>query len=380
MRYVGIDVGSDSHVVAAVTADGTVAFKPTGITEDAAGYAKLFALLGQAPVALVTMEATGHYWRNLFAALAAHGYAVALLNPLRTRRFAGEDLARTKTDSIDALGIARFGAQKCPAVTRLPDAATDELRELVRHRDRLVADFGDRVRQLHRLVDLGFPEFRRHVKSLDSMLACTLLAEYPNAQAFAGATPRRLAKLVYDGVHKVGPELAAALIAAAKVSVGHHHGPAYRIQVRHTCQDLDLLRRRIRELDDDITRQLDDYEVGSLLTSIEGIGTNTAARLIAELGDLGRFPQCRGARRLCRRGPRSQAIGQTPRPEGRPLSDRPRPPARRLVDAAARGCTSQSLAQGLLRSPDQPRQAAQGRPGRRSAQTARRRLRRRARP
>jgi transposase len=38
---------------------------------------------------------------------------------LRTRRFAGEDLARTKTDSIDALGIARFGAQKRPAVTRV---------------------------------------------------------------------------------------------------------------------------------------------------------------------------------------------------------------------------------------------------------------------
>ena len=49
MRYVGIDIGSDSHVVAAVTADGTVAVKPTKITEDAAGYAKLFALLGQAP-------------------------------------------------------------------------------------------------------------------------------------------------------------------------------------------------------------------------------------------------------------------------------------------------------------------------------------------
>jgi transposase len=290
MRYVGIDIGSDSHVVAAVTADGAVAVKPTKITEDAAGYAKLFALLGQGPVALVTIEATGHYWRNLFAALVVCGYAVALLNPLRTRRFAGEDLERTKTDSIDALGIARFGAQKRPVVTRLPDQATDELRQPVRHRDRLVADFGDRVRQLHRLVGLGFPEFRRHVESLDSMLACTLLAEYPNAQAFACAAPRRLAKLVYDGVHKVGPELAAALIGAAKVSVGHHHGPAYRIQVRHTCQDLDLLRRRIRELDDDISRQLEEHEVGSLLTSIAGIGTRTAVRLVAELGDLSRFP------------------------------------------------------------------------------------------
>jgi hypothetical protein len=34
-------------------------------------------------------------------------------------------------------------------------------------------------------------------------------------------TPRRLAKLVYDGVHKVGPELAAALIAAASFCNGH---------------------------------------------------------------------------------------------------------------------------------------------------------------
>src|SRR5512132_3345128 len=40
MRYVGIDIESDSHVVAAVTADGAVAVKPTKITEDAAGYAK----------------------------------------------------------------------------------------------------------------------------------------------------------------------------------------------------------------------------------------------------------------------------------------------------------------------------------------------------
>ena len=76
-------------------------------------------------------EATGHYWRNLFVALLAKGYAVAVLNPLRTRRFAEEELQRTKTDAIDALGIARFAAQKRPPAAQLPDAATEELRELV---------------------------------------------------------------------------------------------------------------------------------------------------------------------------------------------------------------------------------------------------------
>jgi hypothetical protein len=37
---------------------------------------------------------------------------------------------------------------------------------LVRHRDRLKPDFDDRVHQLHRLVDLGFPEFTRYVRAL----------------------------------------------------------------------------------------------------------------------------------------------------------------------------------------------------------------------
>lgn len=289
MRFAGIDIASETHVVAAVDEASTVQLKPTSFAEDATGYAKLFDLLGAAAETLVAMEATGHYWKNLFAALTARGYVVALLNPLRTHRFAAEDLERTKTDAIDALGIARFAAQKRPTPTRLPDSATEELRELVRLRDRLMQDFGDRVRQLHRLVDLGFPEFTRYVNTLDSELASAILHDYPTAEAFRGVSAKRLAHLRYDGRHKVGPELARDLIAAAERSVGSHHSEPYRIQVRYTCEDLDTLRRRLRALDRDIDGKLAQHEVGSLLTSIEGIGSQTAARLIATLGDPANF-------------------------------------------------------------------------------------------
>jgi transposase len=289
MRFVGIDIGADTHVIAAVDEADRVLIKPTKIIEDAVGYDRLLDLLGDPGDTLVAMEATGHYWKNLFGSLAARGFVIALLNPLRTARFAGEDLARTKTDAIDALGIARFAAQKRPAPTRLPDSATDELRELVRLRDRLVQDFGDRLRQLHRLVDLGFPEFTRYVRSLDSELARAILHHYPTAAAFSGVSVRRLAGLRYDGRHRVGDELAHALIDAAARSVGRHHGEAYRIQVRYACEDLDLLRRRLRALEGDIERMLDRHEVGSLLTTIDGIGPQTAARLVAELGDPARF-------------------------------------------------------------------------------------------
>lgn len=286
MKYAGIDIASEKHFVAVVDEASEVLQKSTNFAEDAGGYARLFELLGPASeVAAVAMEATGHYWKNVFAALVAKGYRVALLNPLRTNRFAGEELQRTKTDAIDALGIARFAAQKRPTVTRLPDSATEELRELVHLRDRLMQDLGDRVRQLHRAVDLGFPEFTRYVRSLDSFLATAILKEYPTAQAFVGVRENSLANLRYDGHHFVGRELARQLLEAAKLSVGAHHGMPYRLQVKYFCQDIEQLKERLRSLDRDIESGLDKHEVGSLLTTIDGIGSGTAARLIAVLGD-----------------------------------------------------------------------------------------------
>jgi transposase len=289
MRYIGIDIAREEHVVAAVDEEERVLVRPTRFTEDAEGYARLREALGEPSDALVAMEATGHYWQNLFAFLASEGFRVVLLNPLRTHRFAGEDLERTKTDAIDALGIARFARQKRPDPVAVPDEATRELRELVRLRDRLVAERHDRTNQLHRLVDLGFPEFTRYIKDLDGPRATTLLARCPTARAFAGEKPRRLAKLVYAGHNRIGDELATALIDAAKRSVGAHHGEPYVRQVRYACEDLDVLRRRLRELEGDIDRIIAAHDIGKLLVTIAGIGPQTAARVLAEVGDPSSF-------------------------------------------------------------------------------------------
>jgi transposase len=112
-------VGAEVHQVAVVDESEAVVTKPTAFEENALGYDKLYALLGRAgarggadlplatasaapPSTLVVMEATGHYWQNLLAALTAKGFAVALVNPLRTHRFAGEELARTKPIALTA--------------------------------------------------------------------------------------------------------------------------------------------------------------------------------------------------------------------------------------------------------------------------------------
>ena len=142
---------------------------------------------------------------------------------------------------------------------------------------------------MHRAVDLGFPEFTRYVRTLESQLAATILSRYPTAASFRGVSVKKLARIVYDGSHKIGEELARNLIEAAEKSVGAHHSEPYRLRIKYLCGDLDMLRRRLKNLARDVERKLDDHEVGKLLMTIEGVGPLTAACLIAELGDPARF-------------------------------------------------------------------------------------------
>lgn len=285
MRYFGIDVGKTKHAIAGVSGEGTVLLKPKTFEESAEGYDQLRQWLGDAADVVVGLEATGHYWKNLVATLLVAGHRVVLINPLRTKRFAEEEMLRAKTDAIDAKAIARFLSEKKPEVSRLPDEVTTALRELVHLRDRLVQDLGDRTRQLHRAVDLGFPELTRFVKDLSSARATSLLKRYPTAKAFAEARVGAVANIKYDGRHFIGRKLAKDIIERAKISVGAHHSDPYTMQVEFFCEDIENFRARIARLDKRIEGVLEEHEVAKLLTSIDGIGPNTAARIVATLGD-----------------------------------------------------------------------------------------------
>lgn len=287
MHYVGIDLGSRSHVVASIDETGAVIIKPTSFDEDQRGYATVLDLLGAPADTVIAMESTGHYGRNLIAALRWHGFGVAVINPLRTKRFAQEDLKRAKTDSVDALLLARFAAQKRLTPSDEHDTATLDLRELVRFHDRMELDHNNRVRQLHRLVSLTFPEFPRHVP-VNGIRATMILREYPTAQALAGCSVETLAQY-RCGAQRVGAARARALIEAAAVSIGRHDGAVYRLEARHLCDDLLTLRHRLDEIVADIVRRVQEHPVASLLTTIGGIGPLTAAQIVATVGDPARF-------------------------------------------------------------------------------------------
>jgi transposase len=237
---------------------------------------------------LVVMEATGCYWRNLFGHLAAAGHQVAVINAAISSRFAGVELRRAKTDKVDALGLARLGQRLGPKPTPVAEEKLEHLRDLTRWRSRFVEDRGDRVRQLHQQMALAFPEVTKLLGDLGSERSTCILKSHPSAEALGRANVEELANLVYDGRHRVGPELAVALVDLAKRSVGRHAKTAEFI-VPLLCKDIEDLRKRICDVNARIEAAVDEHELGGLLVTIPGIGKLCAARLLGEVGDPSRF-------------------------------------------------------------------------------------------
>jgi transposase len=103
MRYIGIDIGSAKHAVAIVDEKGEIRLKSRFFEENQTGYEELFEVLGAPDDAVVAMEATGHYWQNIYVELASRDFAVVLINPFRTRRYAEESsFGRRPTKSTRA--------------------------------------------------------------------------------------------------------------------------------------------------------------------------------------------------------------------------------------------------------------------------------------
>ena len=130
--YVGVDVSARELVVA--ISDGG---EPTmeRVSNDATGHQRLQSRLRglHAPVT-ICLEASGTYSLDVALALARADAAwhLSLVNPRRARRFAESLWQRSKTDPVDARGLAQYAARMQPEPWQPPSAAALGLRIITR--------------------------------------------------------------------------------------------------------------------------------------------------------------------------------------------------------------------------------------------------------
>jgi transposase len=242
-EYVGIDLHRRRSVIVRMTEDGEV-LDTVRIVNDPVALSLEVAKAGRDPE--VALEATyGWYWAADL--LEADGANVHLVHPLGLHW----DARRVKNDERDATELAhRLRRGDLPEAWIAPPEVR-ELRELIRYRARLAALRTSAKAQIHAVMaKLGI------LPPMSDMFGPTgqvLLDEMP----FEGAYATRVASL--RGL-------------------------------------LDRYEDELVVVEHELHGRLADHKGYNAIQALNGVGRITAAIMVAEIGDVGRFPD---ARHLC---------------------------------------------------------------------------------
>ena len=295
MRFIGIDIAKRSHVVGVEEADGEHIGECFAIANTSDGFSKLLSRLTKLGIdsseCIIGMEATGHYWLNLFEFLNDHGFEIAVINPISTDAFRNvSSIRKAKTDAIDSFLIAdllRFGNY---ASSKLAEEETDSLKQLTRYRSALVAECTAQKNKATAVLDRIFPEYDTLFSDRYGEASKALLKNGASPEEILATDIRTLTKILKEASKsRVGRKKAEEAKEVASTSVGISlSSKTLSFELRMIVERIEFTQTQIAELDEEIATLL-ELTQGKWLSSIPGIGTTLAAMITAEIGDATRF-------------------------------------------------------------------------------------------
>lgn len=288
--FVGVDVSKDSFSVAGLNETAKLMFSSTPEMNDK-GFSEFLTVLmahcKDTSSTIVALESTGPYHLNLYSFLLAKGITTIVVNPLIIANFAKLSLRKTKTDKKDALTIARFLFLNRDSIHRLPSSQqTTDLRDLARERESILKMIASMKNDIKRILQTTFPELEQLVDVLGvTMLG--FLQTFPSARLIAQATPEAVAKAFDqgDGRRRISVHY-TKIIDLSKRSVATA-SPSKELILPGKIETLLHLKKRantITKMLVKLCRSVKQEEL-TILTSIRGIATKTAAPFLAELGN-----------------------------------------------------------------------------------------------
>ena len=305
--YVGIDVSSRSNVVYLMKPDGSK-IKNFSVANSKDGSEKLVKEILAALTSftltdvIIGMEATSVYGDNLVCFLRENGSLtpynrkIHVLNPKQVNKFKESYNDLPKNDSVDSFVIAdclRFG--RINKEVYLEDYRYKALQNLTRARYLAVQNL---TREKQRFMNVLFKKYSSlaQEKVFADTFSTTALAvyeEFESADTLAYMDLHELTEFLRKKGknHFSNPEEVAKAIQKAARS-------SYRLPktvndsvnqvLSISISSMKALESQIKEFDKAIAAQME--LIPNTLTSIKGIGPVYSAGIIAEIGDINRFP------------------------------------------------------------------------------------------
>jgi transposase len=295
---VGVDIAQELHVARAVNFRGVVVGEPLSFSNNEDGFNCLLHWIGKLQASyqlnevMIGMEPTGHYWFSLSRWLFAHNCQAVLVNPhLVKKNKENRDNTRSKSDMKDALVIADMVKNGYYSLIHTTPEAFEELRVLLSNRDAIVKRLVSTVNQLHRWVDLVFPEMRQVYKHLTCTGAIATLRLFPTPSELRNMQPQD----VINGWRTLmkrhsGKRRAHMLVALAGSSVGSSQAhKAYKLHLKQLLEEYDLANTQLQDVEQEVIAVLHRIPYAEQMLAIKGINAISLAGILGESGDLSGF-------------------------------------------------------------------------------------------
>lgn len=144
MFYLGMDVAKAKLDCCLLLDEASSKRKTKVVSNTQSGIVDLLVWVGKqhvSPEVLhVVMEGTGVYHEQAALALADAGVKVSIINPAQIKDFGRGLAVRTKTDGVDSLVLARYGALLKPAAWTPPAPEARTLQALLARREAIAQD------------------------------------------------------------------------------------------------------------------------------------------------------------------------------------------------------------------------------------------------
>jgi transposase len=241
MYYTGIDLHRKTSFLTTVDKSGQIVKKANVANKENLILGFFTALNSQSKVVI---ESTAN-WYWIYDLLTDNGFDVVISNPVKTKAIAS---ARIKNDKLDSHMLAQLLRADLLATVHASNRHTRQLKELLRHRSKLV---GDTVRMKNRIHNI--------------------LAK------------NNLTVPVSDLFGKKGLQF------LSEASLPAYH----RRQVDTYLDFYQPLKEQVSVLTEQIRQMAKNNSMAKLLMTIPGVGFITAMFMVAEIEDISRFPSYR---------------------------------------------------------------------------------------
>jgi len=308
MLILGCDIGSEMHYLRAIDTRGRELSRdayPFSNTVDGFQSAKSWAL--ELAVAhdkkqiVLGLEPTGHYWFCLATWMINNGISVVQVNPYAVKQTKElEDNSQLKDDRKDPKLIANLVKDGNYGMPYLPEHLYADLRRMSMLRDQLTEDRIRHINRLHREMKIYFPEYMDAFGKLDGAFTLEVLKKAP--------FPKDIISIGADGLKEIwhnaklrgrGYSRANEIVLKAQNSIGLKEGiDGGRDAVQWFAEQVIQLENKLKELETVFHQKFREIPYAENILEIEGLGENTLAGILAEMGDISRFDDVKEIQKL----------------------------------------------------------------------------------